>query len=378
MLETQYHHYIPRFILKTFSNDFIPDTKNTVFVASPSTVFDASTLPKALLNGSGSNGTGSNNNIKNKNGYKKDQATKRKSYEINVYQADERTTTLKDIARVYGVENMYREVNEADCMKFEKLLAKMESTSSSFIHRILNNGDLSLTRAQLKDLKKFLFISTLRAEHRRSQYYNYQFDPATLFTIERHRKNKGIAKLQDVWFDNLKWIIETPWEEIISEGKKVIPETSVGLFNYFNRLNEYVGPIHAIELADFIDLALCYVCIWEAEEGSEFVMADNCFDSLRPNPETIYVKGSVSTENDFTPEDVFKYKGVIASKREVQLVNGIILDTPFKHLTYRSSACMYKSLKFYDKVKKEYFHDCRDYTDFKRQLIADMNRTHSF
>ncbi|KAK3811875.1 MAG: hypothetical protein J3Q66DRAFT_48945 [Benniella sp.] len=68
---------------------------------------------------------------------------------------------------------MYRDINEDDCMKFEKPLVKFESSSSTFIRDIWTGNDLSLTRNQLDDMKQFLAIMTYRGEHRRGQYYGH-------------------------------------------------------------------------------------------------------------------------------------------------------------------------------------------------------------
>ncbi|KAG0249412.1 hypothetical protein BGZ95_007556, partial [Linnemannia exigua] len=72
------------------------------------------------------------------------------------------------------------------------------------------------------------------------------------------------------------------------------------------------------------------------------------------------------------------YRRILVPKKDVFTVNGIFLDARTKYLTYKSSASMYKSLRFYDKVKKEkMFETQHDYSILKRQLFADLNRTHS-
>ncbi|KAF9109440.1 hypothetical protein BGW39_005080, partial [Mortierella sp. 14UC] len=87
---------------------------------------------------------------------------------------------LNDVGDVYGIQNMYRDINADDVMKFEKLLANLECTSATFIRKIWSGEDLSLTRAQLSDMKKFLGIMMYRNENRRGQYYDMSFDLATL------------------------------------------------------------------------------------------------------------------------------------------------------------------------------------------------------
>lgn len=328
---------------------------------------------------------------------------------------------LTDVARAYGIEDMYKDINSDDSMKFEKLLSKLESTSAIFIRKIWSGEALSLTRRQLAEMKKFLGIMMYRGEHRRGQYYNMGFDFSTLLMITKHMQHNNIARVQDVWFENLKWLIETPMELILEEYFRAMKHEDPMAI-----LINYQGPIHGAELVDFGVFVEFYVCIWEAEEGSEFILSEGCFGSfeghngicfhnffvvspryaivmtnrhymrgtmkllplrkswfgeeLHDNPRTEYVKGPPPRDFDpsqhFCQDDVFHYKRILVPKKSVYLVNSIFLDARRKYLTYRSSACMYKALRYYEKVKKSKFHFRHDYSKLKRKLFADLNRTH--
>ncbi|KAG0351237.1 hypothetical protein BGX24_007901, partial [Mortierella sp. AD032] len=116
-----------------------------------------------------------------------------------------------------------------------------------------------------------------RCEGRRGQYYNIQFDLTTLLSIKKHMDNKNIKKVQDVWFDNLKWLIETPVDRILEEFEKAVDFVPD---NPFASSLQYQGPIHVAELLDFGYMTTYYVCIWQAEEGSEFILTDNCFGTF--------------------------------------------------------------------------------------------------
>ncbi|KAG0360392.1 hypothetical protein BG005_010867 [Podila minutissima] len=407
MTRTQFHHYIPRFILKTFADNFSQST--TVFITDTS-----STYPSGLTLGKA----------------RKLRPKERPSYNINVYRVEDHTMEPTDVARAYGAEDMYRDVTEADCMKFEKLLAKHESTSATFIRQIWNEEeDLSLTRTQLMDMKKFLVVMMYRNESRRSQYSNQRFDLVTEISVKRHMDHKKFSSAQIVWFENLKWIIETPVEDILKEFRKALvaraeSERPTAL------LSPYQGPIHVPELEDFGFLMTeTIACIWQAEAGSEFILSENCFgawegdigimfhnffivsprfavvlvsklylteriekkplwtswfgDKLHAFPETDYKKRPLSKDSGlatrfshYTPDDVFKYKRIVVTKEDVYKVNAIFLDARRRFLTYKSNVCMYKSLRYYDKVKKEKFHDCHDYSILRRKLFSDLNRTH--
>jgi hypothetical protein len=168
------------------------------------------------------------------------------------------------------------------------------------------------------------------------------------------------------------------------------------------------------------------VCIWEAPAGAEFILSEGCFgafegtlgfpihrffvisprfaivlvvekhenlrdkegrvwvslfgDELHVHPETIYKKGPPPKDFDpaihSTPKDVFKFQRIVIPKEEVYKVNGIVLDGRRQCLTYKSSASMYKSLCYYDKVKKNMFEIRNDYSILRRKLFSDLNRTH--
>ncbi|KAG0247690.1 hypothetical protein BG011_001061 [Mortierella polycephala] len=404
MTQTQFHHYIPRFILKTFADNF--SLSNTEFITDAS----GPDLSGFKL--------GKPSKLRRK---------ERPRYDINVYRVESHTTDPTDVSRAYGVKDMYRDVTEADCMKFEKLLAKHECTSAAFIRQIWNEEeDLSLTRTQLGDMKKFLVVMMYRSEHRRSQYFNQRFSFITEISVKKHMAHNKFPNAQTVWFENLKWIIEASVEDIVKEYQKAImaraeSERPAAL------LSPYQGPIHASELEDFGCLMTQTIaCIWQAEAGSEFILSQGCFgaweggtgiwfhnffivsprfaivlvnrlyladrikkkplwtslfgDKLHVFPETDYKKGPPSKDFDLAthsaPEDVFKYKRIVVPKEDVYKVNAILLDDRHQFLTYKSNASMYKSLRYYDKVKKEMFHDCHDYSILRRKLFSDLNRTH--
>ncbi|KAK3842547.1 MAG: hypothetical protein J3R72DRAFT_490350 [Linnemannia gamsii] len=399
--QTQFHHYIPRFILKTFAENFsLSNSEFTMDTSNPDLLW-----------------------FKRGNPIKRTPKV-RPSYDIDVYQVEGHTTNPTNVSRAYGVEDMYRDVTEADCMKFEKLLAKHECTSATFIRQIWNEEkDLSLTRAQLGDMKKFLVVMMYRSEYRRSQYFNQSFSFRLKISVKKHLEHNNISNAQTVWFENLKWIIEASVEDIVMEyGKAAVARAKSG--RPASLLSPYRGPIHAAELEDFGYLMTHTVaCIWQAETGSEFILSDAGFgafeggpgiwfhnffvvsprfaivlvnrmylaerdkekpcwtsmfgDKLHVFPETIYKKGhsskGVNLATHATPDDVFKYKRIVVPKEDVYKVNGIILDDRHQFFTYKSKVSMYKSLRYYDKVKKELFHDCRDYSILRhwwRQSIA--------
>ncbi|KAF9381247.1 hypothetical protein BGX21_002154, partial [Mortierella sp. AD011] len=319
---------------------------------------------------------------------------------------------------------MYRDLDSNDCMEFEKLLSKSESSAATFVQMIVSGSkDISLTRTKLFELKKFLFIMMYRCESRRNQYFLEMFDFATRCSIEKHMRFNNIHNIHEVWFKNLKWIIKTPFDGIMDEIERASPNGNFFAGDPSDTVSSYNGPVHIIELLDFNLLIMHYVCIWQAPEGSEFILTDNCFGcyegpmgitlhciyvispqyavvlansafksnapcdeimemslfkdrSLHVDPSCVYVKKNVRGYKDYTPDDVFKYRRIVIPKEKVWLVNGVFLDAAHKSVTYKSDASMYRSLLFYDKNKKKIAWIGRDYSRLKRKLFAEMNRTH--
>ncbi|KAG0366378.1 hypothetical protein BGX24_003716 [Mortierella sp. AD032] len=442
----QYHHYIPRFILRTFADNFSLIKSNTEYIATSTPgVFEPTDRP--LVKQGGGKKSKKSKGRKGKRGGASGGAggsarggggghqagpgpsPREVSHHINVYQTTDYTIELNNTARAYGIYDMYRDITADDEMKFEKLLSNLESTSATFIRKIWNGGEISLTRVQLADMKKFLCIMMYRGEHRWRQYHDGLLDFRTLMSVKLHMKNNNIEKVQDVWFDNLKWLIETPISDIMDEYQKAEP---MGPKNPFMTTSEHKSPIHDLELLDFGRMAQNFVCVWQAQEGSEFILSDNCFgafegdnglpfhnffivspryaivlvnqfymhtpgmlarsfkkswfsEKLHLSPQTVYKKGpppplrGIALKAHFSPDDVFKYRRIVVPKQDVYKVNSIFLDCRRKSLTYKSTVCMLKSLRFYDKVKSDevLFTYEHDYTILKRKLFADLNRTHS-
>ncbi|KAF9092686.1 hypothetical protein BGX27_001757 [Mortierella sp. AM989] len=401
--QTQFHHYIPRFILKTFSEDYEEAKQQTLIApkqnkkkgrqkAAPIQSYQSTVVLIV-------------------------RPMRRRDFEIKIYRVLKQDITLESISRAYGNQDMYRDINLEDCMLFEKLLSKLEDSSAVFIQKILSGQDISLTRTKLVEFKRFLAIMMYRDEHRRDQYFNDLFDNRTRHTIRKHMRFNNIDSIREVWFENLKWILKSSAEEIGKEALKIYADS-----DFDKAVEEYKGPIHAYELLEYYHMTTNYVCVWEAQEGSEFIMSDNgfgCFEGdkgfffhtfyivspkyaivlanrgymsdlfkefpfrkswfeeFHPFPETVYKNKKMESPKDFTPDDVFKYRRVLIPRKKVWLVNSIFLDERRKYISHRSNASMFKTLKFYDKNKDKMFIHKHDYSILKRQLFDEMNRTHS-
>ncbi|KAF9148521.1 hypothetical protein BG015_009739 [Linnemannia schmuckeri] len=89
---------ISDFILKTFTDNFwLSNTEFIMDISNPNLSWFLRTKPSKL------------------------RPKERPSYNINEFRVEDHTTEPTSVARAYGAENMYRDVTEVDCMKFENL-----------------------------------------------------------------------------------------------------------------------------------------------------------------------------------------------------------------------------------------------------------------
>src|SRR5690348_8928490 len=106
--EDQYHHYIPRFILRNFAID----NYERVFVRG-----------KKLL--------------------KQQKRQKRQKPElIQTYDRKINQLGISPIGRTYGIQNMYRDLNNENVMHVEDKLRKLERQASKVIRDIINESQV--------------------------------------------------------------------------------------------------------------------------------------------------------------------------------------------------------------------------------------------
>lgn len=372
MLENQFHHYIPQFILKNFE--------------------------------------------KNKG-------------KIKTYMIENKEICLSKTNKIYGIKNMYKDIeNKKDCMEIEKKLSYLENNCSVIIKNIkINRNKIVIKRKNLNELKRFLFVMSYRSEKRRLQYYENNFDMDTYMYIKNYRQKFKLKNSIDVWLRDLKYIVYNDHDTIIE--KNLIEN-----YGFNNIIKNIIENIHNQEicnliLTDYINMSTCFLCIWEAEEDSEFILTDNCFgafegqqpgvvyhyffiispklalvlsnrayqfnkireyhkmgfksswfpDKYHISPITNYIKNNINlyNKNHYSPNDEFKYTKIKISKKDVYLINSIFLDASYKYISFLSEKNLYKTIRYYDRIKKEMFDNKKDYVTLKKKLFNYFNRIHN-
>ncbi|RHZ47777.1 hypothetical protein Glove_567g22 [Diversispora epigaea] len=385
----QYHHYIPRFILRNFAID----NCERVFVSS-----------KKIFNQ-----------------HRKFWLKKKKGELLQTYDRTENELGFSKISKTYGYENMYKDLKHEDAEHVEKKLANIEGQSSKVIRDIIEaskeKSDITLLRKDLQDLRKFLFIMNYRKPHRWDQFTNKRFDPVTLAMVENFMKERNLQSTQEVWLQNVREILETPHEDV---------PNNMRIFN--------------LDRSDYETRMIdCFLAIWQAGENDEFVMTSNafgifegvngmmfgfpfqfafhffyvispklmlvlCHSSFRkeiglaavhtiigpgrhsifeyvPHPPAIpeYVGLKSNNNNSFKTQldDKFTFPFVKINSATVHLVNAFILNEakPDLILSYLSPLYLYKTIvKYHKSIKK--LGEIQDFSSMKKTLFTALNKTH--
>ena len=191
----QYHHFIPRFILRNYAGPMQP--------------------PSGL----------------NKKKQKRWVQTHSKDGVLNVIDLDNVKVVQSPLSGTLGLLDMYRDINSSDQYDVEKRLSVLEGQAGTIISEIkkaFDSGlpDIWLIRSKRDILRKFLFIMKYR-----SQGFHQRFNPETGDYIADDREDmltymnvKGFAKPIDVWLNNLRNFIdikmdaEQQWIQTIFEN----------------------------------------------------------------------------------------------------------------------------------------------------------------
>ena len=181
----QYHHYIPRFILRNYVDPAQQPTPNT--------------------------------GNKKKDKKKLQQMQRKRDFLLNILNLQGTMLEQQPISRTFGVMDMYRDFDTSnpDQHRLEKELSKLESRAGETIAKVRTAFDsgkheVELLRGEKDDLRKFLFIML---------YRNTTFQKRFNITIEEYEENdraqmlafmkdKNFTRPIDVWFTNIKAILD--------------------------------------------------------------------------------------------------------------------------------------------------------------------------
>ncbi|KAI5892519.1 uncharacterized protein SCHCODRAFT_02667966 [Schizophyllum commune H4-8] len=184
------------------------------------------------------------------------------------------TLDTRLLGEVYGAKNLYRDISNADDVNhIETKLAQLEqraATSIADIHKSIPSGKFTLTRAELENLRKFLFVMHIRNVQCSQNYFNKELNPGSDRFIEAWGKKHGAHTPVDMWIQFIRYLVDTPHGQILLDGGEL---TMKGLPD--------VETLHAHENAQAVayeqQANWYYLGVWEAASTDEFVLTSSSF-----------------------------------------------------------------------------------------------------
>jgi hypothetical protein len=152
--------------------------------------------------------------------------------------------TETPVAKTFGQMDMYRDfTHDSNQHHIEKQLSLLETQAGRVISKIYKafkagRTDIWMTRTDRDTLRKFLFIMKYRGSSFHRRYHHQHIDDYNEDDTERmHRymREKGFQRPIDVWFDNIKAILEletdTNFDWMDTIEKRIYPDDAKWFIN---------------------------------------------------------------------------------------------------------------------------------------------------
>jgi hypothetical protein len=251
--KAQYHHFIPRFILRNFSHTYRPAKKKGNL--------------KRHSHGEDSRRT---------NLYAGDKA-------LNIIDLSKDPPELAEspVRRTFGLVDMYRDFKKASNQQYlEKELGTLEFRAASILSRIckafdIDNQDVWMSRTERNVLRTFFFMMKYRGRSLHKRFLGddtkgYVEDDKEKFL--KYMRGKGFQTPLDVWFHKIKVILELKmdlqgeWMKDLVD--RIYPDDAIGFI------------IHS----EMMYLAFCT----PSDPNTEFILTENCY-SVFEGPVSIFI-----------------------------------------------------------------------------------------
>lgn len=125
--------------------------------------------------------------------------------------------TETSVSRTFGFIDMYRDfANASNQHHLEEQLSRLESRAGEVVSKIrkafdAGNQEVWITRTDRDILRKFLFIMKYRGSLARKRFYHQRIEDYSANDREsllQYMREKGYQKPADVWFDNIRAMLE--------------------------------------------------------------------------------------------------------------------------------------------------------------------------
>ncbi|TEB24599.1 hypothetical protein FA13DRAFT_1739157 [Coprinellus micaceus] len=250
----QYHHYIPRFILRQFQT---PDPD-------------------------GSDGT--RGSTKSRRERERDRARAQRlglpvnTEDITVFDMATQSIKAVPLAKAFGFANLYEDPAKiGDAGHLEKKLASLERDASVVLNklyaRVTEGADtFTIPRPELELMRKFLFLMHYRrSEHIKTYFQEDHPGNADIRDWIHHLKEqRGYTSDSQIWLDGLRYYLDTPHSDIMAASQQQ-PNRIDGNLD----VNTPADQWHSVAYAKYS--SQYFMGIWRASEASEFVLGDNSY-----------------------------------------------------------------------------------------------------
>lgn len=222
------------------------------------------------------------------------------------------------VGRTFGLTDMYRDFADATNQHYlEEQLSKLESRAAGIISKIrkafeAGNKDIWLIRTERDILRKFLFIMKYRGSGMHKRFYHEGAEGYSADDRERlllYMQERGFNKPVDVWFDNIKGILEL----------KMDPNG-----HWMRDLRERIYPDDAmwfISHTQMMYLAFCSSSIAD----DEFLLTENAY-SIHEGPNSYQINPDTGehTPTAYTEYHVF----AVISPKLIMVLRSFLLPVP--------------------------------------------------
>ncbi|KXX73350.1 hypothetical protein MMYC01_209588 [Madurella mycetomatis] len=263
----QYQHFVPKFLLKNYSHPYKPDG----------------------------------------DGPRKRKGGPKRKYEKGMFPgdpvvrnldllADPPAITEKPVTRILGQMNMYQDTSKPPELQqhIELLLSNLESQASAVFRKITKafeekESGLWITRDERDLVRKFLFLLKYRGNTFRRRFFHQKPEDYSANDRERvqeYMAKHGFKRPLDVWFHNIKTIIEL----------KMDPERK-----WVKELRKRMYPDDAMWFWCHVEFYYMAICT-PSNPDDEFILIDNSYNIFEgPNHFVQDIDTGVIGEACYTP-----------------------------------------------------------------------------
>ncbi|KAI6169771.1 hypothetical protein EDD17DRAFT_1463334, partial [Pisolithus thermaeus] len=353
---------------------------------------------------------------------------------VHYWDVAQGTLDVRPIGQVFGTQNLYRDCkNTENVNAIEQKLSMLEGRAAAVIgnlHTALPTNKFSVKRRQLEDLRKFLFIMQYRNVAIKDSYFDEDLNPRMGKCIMHYRQTHGFETPVEAWLGTLQYYLDNSHSQIMTQAAEITDK--YGLEYMKKILRGHTSGTEIENLPAISYQSNCgnkYTCIWQAAEGEEFVLTHNgfglwegiinglpCLHDVfvvsphvvivfrhkatlqlginmpapivtsalvqieQPPPEVEYRGCSIFPGQDTctkmetyrsskqAEEDVFHFDVKRLTATETMLVNHVFLDNVLHDgsITFASKACMLRTARTY--LNPLYFQRNRKVPDFIKLL----------